>query len=247
MRILFICKKNETYGFRCKTRKSSGLYNSTRFISEYIRTLPGVDSEIIEVHDNNDIDCAVSMYKPDRVVIEALWVVPEKFIELYLLHPHVEWFIHLHSHMPFLATEGIAIEWIQGYQSVHGLPIQIIANSKESYESILPIMRDADDLIYLENIYGGKSPSKPNLPRLSMTLNIGCFGAIRPMKNQLIQAMAAKVFAQEEGKFLKFHMNTTRVETQGEPVLKNIRSLLGSDLVEHEWMEPDVFLSLLGR
>ena len=78
MRIQFICKKNECYGFETYTRRSSGLYNSTSFIVRGLKAR-GIDAEIIEVIDNNCIDKEVTRYKPDVVVIEALWVVPEKF------------------------------------------------------------------------------------------------------------------------------------------------------------------------
>jgi hypothetical protein len=101
-------------------------------------------------------------------------------------------------------------------------------------------------LVYLPNIY----------PRLQQThvgsvesrvVHVGCFGAIRPMKNQLLQAMAAIKYAQYVGKDLRFHINNARVETQGAPVLKNLRALLGSRLVEHGWLDRQDFLRLIGR
>lgn len=148
-KILFILKKNEIYGSTLiYTRRSSGLFNSTRFIIEAMRAR-GVDAHIIEVKDNNDIDREVTKFRPDVVVIEALWVVPDKFPVLRDLHPGVEWFVHLHSDMPFLAIEGIAMDWIIRCAC---MGIGIIANSMESYDALLPIVPEGM-LSYLPNVY----------------------------------------------------------------------------------------------
>lgn len=78
-------------------------------------------------------------------------------------------------------------------------------------------------------------------------VNIGCFGAVRPLKNQLLQAMAAIQFAREVGKKLRFHMNVSRIETGGNPVMKNIIELFKqnekhAELIQHEWHEPERFV-----
>jgi hypothetical protein len=243
MRVQFICKRNETYGFKSYTRRSSGLYNSTRFIVESLNERDGIEAEIIEVRDNNDIDREVTRFKPDLVVIEALWVVPEKFPILMKLHPHVSWTVHLHSHMPFLALEGIAMEWIRGYADQG---IGLIANSEASYDALRAILT-RDEVIYLPNVY----LSNPRLTKLhdNPVLNVACFGAVRPLKNQLLQALAAILFAKSMGKPLRFHINGTRVETGGDPVLKNLRQLFldvrGAELVESPWNEPEDFLDLV--
>lgn len=82
-------------------------------------------------------------------------------------------------------------------------------------------------------------------------INVGCFGAVRPLKNHLLQALASIQFAREKGAFLRFHINTGRVETGGEPVLKNLRSLFldipDAELVEHKWFEPEEFIHFLHK
>lgn len=242
MKILFICKRNEIYGQQLYTRRSAGLFNSTRFIVEALHA-KGIHAHIVEVHDNNDIDREVTKHRPDKVVLEALWVVPEKFPVLMRLHPKVNWYIHLHSDMPFLALEGNAIDWIircaaQG--------VGIITNSQESYEA-LSVIVDECSLFYLPNVY----LSAPRTARLAEKphVDIACFGAVRPLKNHLLQALAAVQFARDKGKFLRFHINTGRVETGGEPVLKNLRHMFrdldDAELVEHHWFEPDDLLDFM--
>lgn len=244
MKVLFILKKNQCYGFTTYTRRSSGLFNSTHFIVKALGQHK-IKSHIIEVVDNNDIDREVAKYKPEIVVIEALWVVPEKFDVLKKLHPKVKWYVHLHSHIPFLALEGIAIEWIRGCAE---RGIKFIANSIPSYEALLTVLTH-QEMIYLPNVYISH-PRKAKLDhRIRNLINIGCFGAIRPLKNQLLQGMAALKFAREMKHFVAFHMNVTRLETGGDPILKNMRQLFGGSpdgvLIEHDWMEPEDFLDLL--
>lgn len=249
MRVLFILKKNELYGFSHYCRRSSGLWNSTRFIVEGLRER-GVHADIVEVNDNNDIDREITKHKPAIAVIEALWVVPEKFPTLMHLHPNIHWFCHLHSHMPFLALEGIAMDWITRYAS---LGVGLIANSKESYEAIACLFPQRfKGLLFLPNVYRGKflGPVKsPQKKGKHWTIDVGCFGAIRPLKNQLLQALASIEYAKEVGKHLYFHINGTRAETGGHPVLKNLRQLFDqtedADLVEHGWLEPSEFIHLL--
>lgn len=245
LRVLFILKKNETYGFTTYTRRSSGLFNSTSFIVQGLRARE-IEANIIEVLDNNDIDREVKAYKPDHVVIEALWVVPEKFEILALLHPTVEWHIHLHSHMPFLALEGIAMNWILRYAE---MGINLIANSVESYRALRCILH-RDEIVYLPNVYIPRF-HKRQKPHQKEWLDVGCFGAIRPLKNQLLQALASIQFARDRGQLLRFHINASRTETGGDPVLKNLVQLFEqqdeAELVQHPWHEPEDFLHYLNE
>lgn len=243
MRVLFICHRNDIYGNTVYTRRSSGLYNSTRFIVEALAER-GIHAHIVEVNDNNDVDREVHKFKPNLVIIEALWIVPEKFPVLQKLHPNIAWFIHLHSDMPFLALEGIAMDWIIRCAN---LGVGIIANSEESFAALRPIV-SAGQLYYLPNVYLGKH-LRAGLNEKRKSINVGCFGAVRPLKNHLLQALASIQFSREKGKPLRFHINTGRVETGGSPVLKNLRQLFkdtdGTQLVEHNWFEPEDFIEFL--
>jgi glycosyltransferase involved in cell wall biosynthesis len=83
-------------------------------------------------------------------------------------------------------------------------------------------------------------------------VDIGCFGAIRPLKNHLEQAVAAIRFADEVGKHLRFHINSERTEQKGDEVLKNLRSLFDGTvgkhhLIEHQWMSHAKFCKVMSR
>ena len=110
-------------------------------------------------------------------------------------------------------------------------------------------------VIYLPNYYPRQPVaqadlfiSKPCWTRHDWTIHVGCFSAIRPMKNQLLQAGAAILFGRKTGKPIAFHVNGGRVEQGGENGLKNLRALFEgtpNQLVEHPWLDHDQFLELL--
>ena len=111
-KILFICKnRNAAYG------PSFGLYNSCKFICNALEK-QRIESKVVSVVDNNCIDKEVHDYKPTHVFIEAIWVVPSKFKELIPLHPIIKWYVRIHSKVPFIAHEGIAIQWLREYDEL---------------------------------------------------------------------------------------------------------------------------------
>lgn len=249
-RVLFICKRGGiyggVYGEYGNGRPSSGLKNSAGFVVSMLLA-NGIEAKLVEVTDNNDIDREVTAFRPTHVVIEALWVVPSKFTVLRRLHPRVEWIVRIHSEIPFLANEGSAMGWILEYLD---MGIEVAPNSRRA----LTALRELADgrLRYLPNYYPrGLRPRKPIRPS-NGAVEIGCFGAIRPMKNQLMQAIAAIGFARSRGLYLRFHMNGTRMEQGGSPVLKNISALfpqrkLGAELVLHPWFNHREFVRLVRR
>src|ERR1035437_227394 len=242
-RVLFIAKKGQKYSGAYGYAASSGLLNSATFVVEMPNNR-GVDAKFVHVVDNNDIDREVTQHRPDVVIIEALWVTPSKFDVLTQLHPNVQWVVRVHSEVPFLAQEGMAMQWLFGY--LNRTNVFVAFNSQRALHDFTRVSW-SDKLLYLPNYF----PEHKMLPRKdkSEDLHVGCFGAIRPLKNQLMQAMSAIRYADLEHKHLKFHMNTTRVEG-GEEVLKNIRGLFYDSphyLVEHEWLHHSRFQHLLSH
>jgi len=201
------------------------------------------------VIDNNEIDRVVTLHKPKYVIIEALWVVPEKFAELQPLHPGVHWIVRLHSELPFIAGEGIAMKWVAGYAK---LSVTVACNSKRMTKEmqfyVQLVNKHANQVIYLPNYYPTDFKNKTFHER--DTLNIACFGAIRLLKNQLIQAFAAVKFCEKLHKKLRFHVNCDRAEMAGDPALHNIvdmfKALPNHELVCHEWMPHEEFKKLCG-
>lgn len=106
------------------------------------------------------------------------------------------------------------------------------------------------NLVYLPNYYPILKSKTPYRHYHRKYINIGCFGAIRPMKNQLIQAVAAIEFGNQIGKPIHFHVNTERIE-RGETVIKNLRALFENQkehkLIEHPWYNHSDFVQLISR
>lgn len=256
-KVLFILKRRHDYNavLHSEFGMSTGLFNSAYYMYDMLKE-NGVPSKLVVVKDNNDIDREVHNYKPTHVIIEALWVVPSKFTVLCKLHPKVKWIIRLHSDLPFIANEGMAMDWIGDYFNYKN--VAVAANSprmlnelKEYYLNKFPGSKHdyRDQVIYLPNYYPQNYKKKHSHSRRKH-INIGCFGAVRPMKNHLLQAIAAIKFADLLGKKLKFHINAGRVEQRGDTVLNNLKSLFaqihksGHRLILHDWMSRDEFLKV---
>jgi hypothetical protein len=248
-KILFIIKKRiDEYG------KSYGLINSASFVSNYLEE-NGFASNVVEVKDANEIDREVTKNNPDIVIIEAIWVTPQKIKELFSIERHKKrvWIVRIHSKLSFLANEGIAMDWIGEYNKIQkenkDINFIIAPNVNELTEDFNKIYK-SDKFVFLPNIY---FPKKYNLEikeniKNKDEVNIGCFGAIRPMKNHLPQAVAAIEFGDEIGKKIRFHINANRIEQKGEQVFKNLINLFKNtkhELVLHDWMNHQDFINLV--
>ena len=257
-RVLFLLKRREDFNKDVHNTHglSTGLYNSAKFIDTMLNYF-NIVSNISVVVDGNDIDREVTRYKPTHAIIEALWVTPTKLKQLIDLHPNVTWIVRLHSELAFLAGEGIAMDWLGDYARLSN--VKIACNSEKMLDDIrtfIQIRNDGwnkkqlhDNVIFLPNYYPQRY-LKRQKARSKEFLDIGCFGAVRPLKNHLTQAIAALEFAEKKKKKLRFHINAGRVEGMGEPHIKNLKALFqhvadqGHKLIQHEWSPREDFLEL---
>ena len=250
MKILFLLKRREDYNHVLHSSHlglSTGLFNSASFMNDMLNDA-GVESHLEVVVDNNCIDRQVNIHKPTHVIIEALWVVPTKFYILQKLHPNVKWIIRLHSELPFLAQEGMAMDWLGDYARFPNIIIGVNApRMMEETRTYLKTVFGWDEkqlaqrVIYMPNFYPQEYKTKKfdtNKPYL----DISCFGAIRPLKNHLLQAICAVEFAESLNKKCRFHINSGRIEMKGEPILNNLKGLFqhladkGHEMIAHEWV-----------
>jgi hypothetical protein len=260
-KVLFILKRKESYDATIDKHigVTTGLYNSASFMNEML-VGADVNSKMVVVADNNAIDREVTLHRPTHVVIEALWVVPTKFAILQQLHPTVTWIVRLHSETPFIANEGMALDWVSEYANYKNVVIACnaprILNELRFYLRLVAgwDAKKADEkVIYLPNHYPKVWISKPYAGNDKDYIDVGCFGAVRPLKNHLVQVFAALKFAEQIGKKLHFHINSGRLEMKGEPVLHNIQNIFlhlaesGHKLTSHEWTHRDDFLKLCGK
>jgi len=240
-RALFVCKRRTTYGM------SIGLVNSAQFVSLMLRS-HGVESRVEVVTDANDVDRVVTQYNPTHVFVEAIWITPTKMDVLLRKHRKSQWAVRVHSNIPFLAHEGIAMEWLSAYEHINASCGNLVV-AANSHRCCRDLNVAGMPSILLENIYwlGGAARSLWHPHREA--LKIGCFGAMRPMKNQLLQGVAAIALADRLGRKVEFHVNGTRFEQGGESVLRNLRAMFAgcrnAKLVEQPWLDHDGFMGLV--
>jgi hypothetical protein len=242
-RILFVVKRRPPtdYGYG-----NFGLKTSAEMCAQTLEDY-GFSTRLVEVQDNNAIDFHLFSYKPDICIIEALWVVPEKIEILAKLHPKVSFFIRSHSNVEFISFEGSAIGWLKAYQKLGEKYNVVLAGNSSRFCHEMGLV--GLDVVYMPNIYRDIAIPSWNIKEKGK-IRIGQWGAWRPMKNNLLQAVAAIAFAEKIGKTLEYHINGTRVEQKAEPILKNVRALFENSrhtLVEHPWYTHSKFLYEIGK
>ncbi len=234
---------------------SSGLFNSANFVCEELRRR-GYNTRLVHVVDNNAIHKEIVAFDATDVIIEAYWVVPEKFEVLREACPDVKFTIRNHSETPFLANEGMAFGWSLDY--IKHANVNLSCNSGRSLREMRTIISDVYPRIkleervpYLPNFYPLKDKKHvtPNLYK--DVLDIGCFGAVRPLKNHMMQAIAAIEFAHKRGKALRFHVNAFRVEMNGSPIINNLIELFkrapNAELIQQPWKPHDEFKEVVSK
>lgn len=244
--VLFVLRRREHAWGQCDptTYNSSGLRASALLVARALEA-HGHRCGLAEVTDGNCVDREVTKFDPDVVVLEAVWCPPAKLAELVALPHHCgrTWAVRNHSKLPFLALEGVSIGWLIECARIPG--VYATCNSTEA-------SRD------LEVLSGKHVPCLPNcypepfLPPkfrpMSDAVDVGCFGAVRPLKNHAAQAVGAIAFARRTKRRLRFHVNASRLECGGDPVLKSLRTLFtaqpDAELVEHPWMDRMNFLKV---
>jgi len=225
-RVLFVCKQRSDENKSYSNGNSVGLINSSSFVVNYLESIH-IEAKLAIAIDANCIDKEVTSYKPTHVIIEAIWVTPEKIDELLKLekNKNIKWIIRLHSKISFIANEGIAFNWIVGYTKLMQAHknLYISANNLEFSKDLHKIYSTRS--VFLPNIYSPEREEhkKPNYHKDH--IDIASFGAIRPMKNQLTQAVAAIRYGDETNQVVHFHINSDRIEQQGDNVYKNLKAL----------------------
>jgi hypothetical protein len=250
-KLLFLLRQKQGQSLWANsTSKKPGLSNSVETLVKALEDA-GLDVHLHDVPDYNFIHTALCEIKPDILVMEAYWVKPGKIELLKTLHPNVKWIVRNHSEVPFLAEEGMAGIWNCEYLKMN---VEISNVSERTVDDLSPLvdnLRVSPTLLsHLPNVYCShyveRSPVK-SVPKDD--IHVGCFGAVRSMKNHVEQAMAAIAYANKTGRKLFFHINGTRVEGNGSQPLKYLQGMFmrlnNCELVEHPWMDKEQFYRLL--
>lgn len=242
-KILFLLKQriyNENYA------TSYGLINSSKQIALFLEK-NNYDCKVITVADGNAIDKELYKYKPDIVVLEALWCPSYKLKELIELqrYKNIKWIVRIHSDSGFLSAESNALKYVNEYLELNKNNLFISFNNKEFAGEINKILNE--NIIYLPNII--KLDNHFKKKKNKNEIHIGCFGALRILKNQLFQGICAINAANKLNKKLFFHINTA-VTDNTNPVLNNLREIFKNtehNLIIHKWLEHEKFEKLIQK
>lgn len=265
---LFLLKRREDYSqdptYSGSYQIATGMWNSANFVVQALNAngLLSSSAGVEIITDANVVDAVVTEQNPSLVIFEGLWVTPDKIAELKSLYRHRNrtWMVRIHSDIPFLATEGVAMEWIGKFLE---LGVVVAPNDPRAHNQLreygLALGYSQDDLKLLMPLLTNCYPTNFNPVQgldtsAKDTIDVACFGAYRPLKNHLQQAIVAVRFASAIGKKLRFHVNN-RQDQGGNSPFRNVKGFFdelnrqrGNDqyaLVEHGWEDRETFIQSL--
>jgi hypothetical protein len=243
-KILFLLKER----LYSHAKTSYGLINSATHVAEYLEH-EGYECKIVQVFDANCIDKEVYEYRPDIVIIEALWCPASKLRELMELrrYRHIRWVIRIHSDIGYLSAETQGMKLINEYGELNKKDRLIISMNSRKFVDALSLATGYD-YTYLPNIITKREPVIDFLEERKH-IDIGCFGAMRLLKNQCFQAICSMIAADQLDKKLFFHI-TPNLGVEKDAVLENLKELFKNshhDLVIHDWMPNDKFQRLVRK
>jgi hypothetical protein len=248
-KILFILKERPYYTNNTNI-KSYGLINSSLHLAMYLEDL-GYHVNVVTVVDANGIDKVLFQYKPDMAIIEALWVPADKIKELMEIprYKKIEFVIRVHSDIGFLSAETLSLTYINDYIGLHKKKLTIAPNHKSFTEYLANALKH--ELVYLPNVIHETEYERWNHHDNNHIINVGCFGALRLLKNQPYQALCAIKAADILEKILHFHITAdVHKDTTLNPVVKNLEELFKNSphkLIKHDWKENDDFIELIEK
>ena len=243
-RVLFLLKERHY----SHSRASYGLINSATHIAEFLQT-HGHTCKVVEVFDGNSIDKEVYEFKADIVVLEALWCPVYKIKELMEIprYRRIKWIVRVHSDIGYLSAESHAIKLLNEYADLHSHKLILSLNSKKFVEALSETLKY--DFTYLPNIITIKEPIICDYRDERRHIDIGCFGAMRLLKNQCFQALAAVQAANILDKKLLFHI-TPNLGEQYDSVRMNLEEMFCKsehELVIHDWLPNEAFQKLVTK
>jgi len=246
-KILFILKERPYYTNNTHV-KSYGLINSSKHLAMYLEDL-GYHVDVVTVVDANGIDAVLFQYKPDMAIIEALWVPSEKLKELMEMprYKKIEFVIRVHSDIGFLSAETLSLQYINDYIALKKKNLTIAPNHKDFSVYLGNALEY--EMNYLPNIIHETQYERWHDHHESHIMNVGCFGALRLLKNQPFQALCAIKAADDLEKILHFHITAdVHKDVTLNPVVKNLEELFKNNphkLIKHDWKENDDFNELV--
>lgn len=194
----------------------------------------GIQTEVWSILTTEDLvekideDHKKNHKKPTHIIISAPWVPTSLLAELTCKYPHIQFTVVSHSNVGFLAADRNGIKLLREeiilQQHVHNF--QVAGNSKR-FADWATVGWD-EEVVFLPNLYNiAHMKLKRKQWNKKDTLRIGCFGAVRPLKNQITAAAAALAIARKLDVQTELWFNSGRNEGGSFSSMHTIEQLVG--------------------
>jgi hypothetical protein len=216
-----------TFLIRARQVQGTALQNAARYDAGHLATLCHT-SQVLAIPEADTLMLRPSELDSDVIVIEgAGWVSTKTVAALSKLGPRV--IVRTHAAPEFL------------YYEFPG-PVSTSAYLEQARAAGAELAFVSADLAgrfkgtYLP-IYYPVGPAPTEKAAIGDTVDVGCFGAIRPLKNHMGELVAIARARDTRGGTFRMHINSTRVEGCSTilPELKDAARAFGIELVRHEW------------
>ncbi len=190
----------------------------------------GLDALMFPITGAAQLDALIQQYKPTHVVTCAFWLQVATLQGLLTKYPYITFAVNCHSNVAFLQAEPRGITMARNLLDLEqsNVNFHVSGNSMEFVSAVRAAWEAPS--AYLPNLYYLDADiARQNRPKWSGgTLRIGAFGALRPLKNPTVSAMAALGIASNLGTNLAFYVNVGRHDGWGIQTLKAVEAIMAN-------------------
>ena len=184
----------------------------------------GVWTEVRGITNSNDLDKMLkeiddqalrrNEVRLSHCILAAPWVEVCDLERIMSVHNQVQFCVVCHSNAAFLSADTGAIQRLPKLVNLqlHNDRFSLACNSERGKKWVEAAYRHP--VTYLPNLYDTSTfVGAPNIWRGGV-LKIGCFGAMRPLKNMFSAAVAAIIMSEKLRTDVEFHMTEGREGSQ---------------------------------
>jgi hypothetical protein len=216
------------------------------YLNEKVLRSHGIKFFPASVRHNIDIvNLILGHPKLTHLVISAPWLSTHDLTCLLKAFPRIQFAVICHSNVGFLQADVNGTRNLRDdIELARQYPNLTVGGNSRKFVDWLRVAYNFPQAVLLPNLY--PLGSVPEQKHPGHTLHIGCFGAVRPLKNTITAAAAALALARRFGKQVEFHISSGRDEThEGQQILNAIHQMVDGipefHLVSRSWMNWDFF------
>jgi len=159
----------------------------------------GIQAEVWPVTQPDDLFELLTKAEQDpkpvtHVIISAPWIPTAKLADLAVKYPKIQFTVVCHSNVGFLMADTNGVKLLRQELELQKLVdnFQVAGNNANFTKWASTVYQT--EVVFLPNLYnleGMKNPNKRHYWKPGHLLKIGCFGAVRPLKNAISATAAA--------------------------------------------------------